>query len=82
MAINDVSLLGKSKDTAEKDNIIWKKLSIDSNLKSLYSESMLEYKNLNHMDLVEESELGITYYMPHHGIYRPDKSSTHWEYWE
>ena len=28
------------------------------------------------MELVEESESEITYYMPHHGVYRPDKSST------
>ena len=77
MPMKDVSLLGESKEVAEKRlNQIWKKLSRDSNLKSLYSEFMLEYKSLNHMELVEESESEITYYMPHHGVYRPDKSST------
>ena len=37
---------------------------------------MLEYKTLNHMELVEESEPKITSCMPHRGVYCPDKSST------
>lgn len=41
------------------------------------SAFMEEYKNLNHMELVEESEpVKDCYYIPHHGVYRPDKSST------
>ena len=74
--MKDISLLGESKEVAEKRlNEIWKKLSRAFNLKSFYSEFMLGYKTLNHMELVDESESEITYYMPHHFLYSPTKSS-------
>ncbi|XP_035228000.1 uncharacterized protein LOC118200180 [Stegodyphus dumicola] len=38
---------------------------------------MQEYKDLKHMELAEGSEsINDSYYLPHHGVYRPDKSST------
>lgn len=78
MPMDDSTLLGESKQLAEKRlSQIWKRLSRDSNLQLLYSEFMQEYKSLDHMEIVKKSEIeNVSYYLPHHGVYRPDKSST------
>ncbi|XP_035219447.1 uncharacterized protein LOC118192560 [Stegodyphus dumicola] len=78
MPMKDSELLGESRNLAEKRlNQVWERLGRDSNLQRLYSEFMQEYKDLKHMELAEGSEsITDSYYLPHHGVYRPDKSST------
>ena len=44
---------------------------------SLYAEFMKEYRDLGHMQEVKETEEPkITYYVPHLGIFRPEKNLT------
>lgn len=78
MPMEDPALLRKSRNLAEKRlDGIWKRLDRDSNLKSLYSAFMEEYKILNHMELVEDAENDSDcYVIPHHSVYKPEKSST------
>ncbi|GBM55270.1 hypothetical protein AVEN_272341-1 [Araneus ventricosus] len=42
----------------------------------LYRDFLKEYEDLGHMtEIRERVEPDVTYYMPHHGIYRPQKST-------
>ncbi|XP_035228008.1 uncharacterized protein LOC118200186 [Stegodyphus dumicola] len=70
--------LGNSKDTALKRlNSLWSKLLKEPKLLSLYQEFLKEYEALGHMEEVHKDvNLEPSYYIPHHGIYHPDKSST------
>jgi hypothetical protein len=74
----DPQKLGKSKETAwRRLNALWNRLHKNPQLCSLYQGFMKEYEQLGHMERVEEEiEPDVTYYIPHHGVYRPDKSST------
>ncbi|GFX88857.1 integrase catalytic domain-containing protein [Trichonephila clavipes] len=70
--------LGNSKDIALKRlESLWTRLSRDQDYQKLYRDFLKEYEELGHMTEIKESvELEYTYYMPHHGIYRPQKSTT------
>ncbi|GBN57910.1 hypothetical protein AVEN_272856-1 [Araneus ventricosus] len=37
---------------------------------------MQEYEALGHMELVTDNEPSTSYYLPHHGVFKPDKTST------
>ncbi|GFV25910.1 integrase catalytic domain-containing protein [Trichonephila clavipes] len=37
---------------------------------------VLEYEDLGHMRKIKEDGSGVAFYMPHHGVYRPEKSTT------
>ncbi|GFY35732.1 integrase catalytic domain-containing protein [Trichonephila clavipes] len=79
MALNkDPSCLGNSKDIAiRRLNSLWKRLSRDSSYLSLYAEFLKEYEELGHMErVVESSEPPTHYYIPHHGVLRPEKLTT------
>ncbi|GFX98583.1 integrase catalytic domain-containing protein [Trichonephila clavipes] len=79
MALNeDPSCLGNSKDIAiRRLNSLWKRLSRDSRYLSLYAEFLKEYEELGHLErLVESSEPSTHYYIPHHGVLRPEKLTT------
>ncbi|GFW39131.1 integrase catalytic domain-containing protein [Trichonephila clavipes] len=79
MALNkDPSCLGNSKDIAiRRLNSLWKRLSRDSSYLSLYAEYLKEYEELGHLErVVESSEPPTHYYIPHHGILRPEKLTT------
>ncbi|GFT66155.1 integrase catalytic domain-containing protein [Trichonephila clavipes] len=79
MALNkDPSCLGNSKDIAiRRLNSLWKWLSRDSNYLSLYAEFLKEYEELGHLErVVESSEPPTHYYIPHHGVLRPEKLTT------
>ncbi|GFX77376.1 DUF1758 domain-containing protein [Trichonephila clavipes] len=58
----DPSCLGESKQTAiQRLNSLWKRLSRDEEYLSLYEKFL--------QNLVDGS--GVSFYMPHHGVYRP-----------
>ncbi|GFY35316.1 integrase catalytic domain-containing protein [Trichonephila clavipes] len=79
MALNkDPSCLGNSKDIAiRRLNSLWKRLSRDSSYLSLYAEFLKEYEELGHLEReVESSEPPTHYYIPHHGVLRPEKLTT------
>ncbi|GFX60759.1 integrase catalytic domain-containing protein [Trichonephila clavipes] len=79
MALNkDPSCLGNSKDIAiRRLNSLWKRLSRDSSYLSLYAEFLKEYEELGHLErVVESSEPPTHYFIPHHGVLRPEKLTT------
>ncbi|GFW85029.1 uncharacterized protein TNCV_3247691 [Trichonephila clavipes] len=69
----------KSRDIALKRlNALWTRLIRDPQYLKLYRDFIHEYDQLGHMKEVaaENDNSDITYYMPHHGIFRPEKSKT------
>ncbi|XP_067122120.1 uncharacterized protein [Centruroides vittatus] len=82
MATKEIQNLGESRKLALKRlNQLWKRLSRDKQLKELYQNFMKEYLDLGHMERVQEppadqTAYNICYYLPHHGVFRPDKTTT------
>ncbi|GFY13150.1 uncharacterized protein TNCV_363971 [Trichonephila clavipes] len=72
------SCLGNSKDIALKRlESLWNRLARDEKYLNLYREFLRDYERLGHMkEVTNETELEITYYATHHGIYHPEKSTT------
>ncbi|GFY36226.1 uncharacterized protein TNCV_4845981 [Trichonephila clavipes] len=72
------SCLGNSKDIALKRlGSLWNRLARDENYLNLYREFLRDYERLGHMkEVTNETEPKIAYYATHHGIYRPEKSTT------
>ncbi|GBO13006.1 hypothetical protein AVEN_225145-1 [Araneus ventricosus] len=72
------SCLGNSRDIAlNRLASLWTRLFRDQEYLKLYRDFLKEYEDLGHMTEIRESvEPDVTYYMPHHGIYRPQKSTT------
>ncbi|GFX19483.1 uncharacterized protein TNCV_2073921 [Trichonephila clavipes] len=72
------SCLGNSKDIALKQlGSLWNRLARDDNYLNLYREFLRDYERLGHMkEVTNETEPKIAYYATHHGIYRPEKSTT------
>ncbi|CAL1265557.1 unnamed protein product, partial [Larinioides sclopetarius] len=70
--------LGDSRIIAEKQlNQTIRRLNRNPVLKELYTEFINEYENLNHMERVKtELSNPVSYYMPHQGIFKPEKTST------
>ncbi|GFW07338.1 integrase catalytic domain-containing protein [Trichonephila clavipes] len=77
MPLKDPSCLGESRQTAiQRLNSLWKRLSRDKEYLSLYKKFLQEYEDLGHMRKIKEDGSGVAFYMPHHGVYRPEKSTT------
>ncbi|GFY76874.1 integrase catalytic domain-containing protein [Trichonephila inaurata madagascariensis] len=73
----DPTKLSRSKETAwRRQNAFWHRLYRNPQLCSLCQKFMQEYQQLHHMTKVEDIELDSTYYIPHHGVYRPENSTT------
>ncbi|GFY26605.1 uncharacterized protein TNCV_2879341 [Trichonephila clavipes] len=72
------SCLGNSKDIALKRlGSLWNRLARDENYLNLYREFLRDYERMGHMkEVTNETEPEIKYYATHHGIYRPEKSTT------
>ncbi|GFY01488.1 uncharacterized protein TNCV_2606751 [Trichonephila clavipes] len=72
------SCLGNSKDIAlRRLGSLWNRLARDKNYLNLYREFLRDYERLGHMkEVTNETDPDITYYATHHGIYRPEKSTT------
>ncbi|XP_015916574.1 uncharacterized protein [Parasteatoda tepidariorum] len=70
--------IGESRYLARKRlNQTVRRLNTNPEMKKLYCEFINEYENLNHMEkVVEDVSPSLSYYMPHHGIFRPKKTST------
>ncbi|GFW42152.1 integrase catalytic domain-containing protein [Trichonephila clavipes] len=75
---SEPSCLGNSKDIALKRlGSLWNRLARDKNYLNLYREFLRDYERLGHMkEVTNETDPDITYYATHHGIYRPEKSTT------
>ncbi|GBM16272.1 hypothetical protein AVEN_195379-1 [Araneus ventricosus] len=76
--LKEPSCLSESKQTAiRRLNSLWRKLEANPNLQQLYRNFIHEYLDMGHMEQVfEVSEPTVAYYMPHHGVLRPDSKST------
>ncbi|GBO02627.1 hypothetical protein AVEN_37970-1 [Araneus ventricosus] len=74
----DPDCLGETKTSALGSlNSLWRRLSKNPELLSLYRDFMQEYEALGHMELVtDNNEPSTSYYLPHHGVFKPDKTST------
>ncbi|GFW19115.1 integrase catalytic domain-containing protein [Trichonephila clavipes] len=74
---NAETLLGYSKENAIKRlNGIWEKLNKNNTMGTLYKEFMNEYELLGHMEEIKNETLDkINYYIPHHSVYKPEKTS-------
>ncbi|GBM87017.1 hypothetical protein AVEN_40602-1 [Araneus ventricosus] len=74
----DLECLGESKTSALGSlNSLWRRLSKNPELLPLYRDFMQEYEALGHMELVtDNNEPSTSYYLPHHGVFKPDKTST------
>ncbi|GBN92966.1 hypothetical protein AVEN_85100-1 [Araneus ventricosus] len=74
----DPECLGESKTSALGSlNSLWRRLSKNPELLSLYRDFMQEYEALGHMELVtDNNEPSTSYYLPLHGVFKPDKTST------
>ncbi|GFX90544.1 integrase catalytic domain-containing protein [Trichonephila clavipes] len=82
MPVKDIQGLGHSKGLAMKRlDQLWRRLSKDKQMENLYREFMQQYLDLGHMEKVEEhfdetTANNICYYLPHHGVFGPDKTTT------
>ncbi|GFT55238.1 integrase catalytic domain-containing protein [Trichonephila clavipes] len=69
----------ESRDIALKRlNALWTRLIRDPQYLKLYRDFIHEYDQLGHMKEVvaEHDNSEVAYYMPHHGVLRPEKSTT------
>ncbi|GFV61686.1 uncharacterized protein TNCV_188441 [Trichonephila clavipes] len=76
---NEPNCLGESRGMALKRlNALWTRLIRDPQYLKLYRDFIHEYDQLCHMKEVvaEHDNSEVAYYMPHHGVLRPEKSTT------
>ncbi|GFV84371.1 uncharacterized protein TNCV_2044191 [Trichonephila clavipes] len=76
---NEPNCLGDSRDIALKRlNALWIRLIKDPQYLKLYRDFIHEYDQLGHMKeiVAEHGNSEVAYYMPHHFILRPEKSTT------
>ncbi|GFT26886.1 integrase catalytic domain-containing protein [Trichonephila clavipes] len=76
---NEPNCLGESRGIALKRlNALWTRLIRDPQYLKLYRDFIHEYDQLGHMKevVVEHDNSEVAYYMPHHGVLRPEKSPT------
>ncbi|GFV51999.1 DUF1758 domain-containing protein [Trichonephila clavipes] len=75
---NAETLFGYSKENAIKRlNGIREKLNKNNAMGILYKEFMNEYELFGHMEEIKNETLDkINYYIPHHSVYKPEKTST------
>ncbi|GFX91157.1 uncharacterized protein TNCV_1245721 [Trichonephila clavipes] len=76
---NEPNCLGESRDIALKRlNALCTRLIRDPQYLKLYRDFIHEYDQLGHMKEVvaEHDNSEVAYYMPHHGVLRPEKSTT------
>ncbi|GBO33738.1 hypothetical protein AVEN_15503-1, partial [Araneus ventricosus] len=74
---NADSVLGFSRENAVKRlNGIWNKLNKNNTLATLYKAFLQEYLDLGHMQQIMDEDNAKSYYIPHHCIYKPEKTTT------
>ncbi|XP_055943547.1 uncharacterized protein LOC129974765 [Argiope bruennichi] len=70
-------LLGDSKALANvRLNQTVKRLHKNPMMKNLYKEFIAEYESLGHMEKANNDLCEGSYYLPHHGVYKPENSTT------
>jgi hypothetical protein len=71
-------MLGNSREVASNRlDRLEKRLERDHNMKTLYSEFLNEYERLGHMEEINvDMNIDDGYYLPHHGVLRPDSQTT------
>ena len=76
--LHSPKLLGNSKQSALIRFLnLEKRLSKNPELKSQYQAFILEYKNLEHMQLeLDRNVPDLNYFMPHHCVLKPSSSTT------
>jgi hypothetical protein len=74
----DPKLLGESRDIATSRLLaLEKRFSKNKEFKTNYHAFMQEYEKLGHMTRIKTTSYEHpTFYMPHHGVLRPDSTST------
>lgn len=56
---------------------LWRRLEREPKMKMLYTDFMKEYEDLGHMTpKIEETDVKPEFFLPHHGVYRAQSSST------
>ncbi|GFS70639.1 DUF5641 domain-containing protein [Trichonephila clavipes] len=74
---NKETIICQSKDIAlKKLNSLWNRLKREPNYLKLYRDFLKEYKQLGHMQEVDEKEECGMYFIPHLGVYRSDKKTS------
>ncbi|XP_045448920.1 uncharacterized protein LOC123657418 [Melitaea cinxia] len=69
--------LGKSKNKAIAQFInLEKKLASNEQFSQSYKQFMNEYLSLGHMKPVDNSQQGLSCYLPHHGVIKADSTTT------
>ncbi|GFW70415.1 integrase catalytic domain-containing protein [Trichonephila clavipes] len=68
-------------ENVEADSVKTSELDIsEDHFKNTYSRDdqgrYTEYEDLGHMREIKADGSGVSFYMPHHGVYRPEKSTT------
>ncbi|GFU82502.1 DUF1758 domain-containing protein [Trichonephila clavipes] len=81
MPVKNIQGLGHSRGLVMKRlDQLWRRLSKDKQIENLYREFIQQYLDLGHMEKVEEhfdeTSTNNIYYLPHHGVFRPDKTTT------
>ena len=74
---NPDGALGMSYQVAESSlNAVERRMVQDEKFKTLYQEFLTEYEELGHMQEVSDLSEEKLNFLPHHGVLRPDSSST------
>lgn len=69
-----ITQLGDSRQSALKRfYAVEKRLNKNPELKQNYLNFMQEYEQLNHMQRIENTETAISYYIPHHAVFKDGK---------
>lgn len=72
-----ITTLGDSKNTAlSRFSLLERRLQKNIKLNQEYSTFLKEYQKLGHMKEVTESNNSLTYYIPHHPVFKPSSTST------
>ncbi|GBM69316.1 hypothetical protein AVEN_112656-1 [Araneus ventricosus] len=77
MKENADPVLGFSRENVVKRlNGIWNKLNKNNTLATLYKAFLQEYLDLGHMQQIIDEDNTKSYNIPHHCIYKPEKTTT------
>ncbi|XP_062704313.1 uncharacterized protein LOC134286676 [Aedes albopictus] len=72
-----VERLGESRSIAiRRLNCLERRLSVNPELRTQYSDFIQEYLDMGHMVEVSEDCEGVAYYMPHHAVLKPESTTT------
>ncbi|XP_045778202.1 uncharacterized protein LOC123876110 [Maniola jurtina] len=74
---DDPAVLGRSYEIAKRRlSNLEKRLNSIPELRKDYNDTISEYLNKGYLNLIKNPQPGPCYYIPHHAVYRPDKTSS------